>query len=82
MTTDKAFKRLVRARMAKTGERYAAARRVLVMGTAAGQHAEPAADASTTAVGLPDARGLHPETATMATVLATRASSRRSRASR
>ena len=29
MTTDKAFKRVVRARMAKTGERYAAARRTL-----------------------------------------------------
>ena len=30
MTTDKAFKRIVRARMAKTGERYAAARRSLI----------------------------------------------------
>ena len=30
MTTDKAFKRVVRARMAKTGERYAAARRSLI----------------------------------------------------
>ena len=32
MTTDKAFKRVVRARMAKTGERYAAARRTLTRG--------------------------------------------------
>ena len=29
MTTNKAFKRVVRARMARTGERYAAARRTL-----------------------------------------------------
>ena len=32
MTTDKAFKRVVRAPMAKTRERYAAARRTLVEG--------------------------------------------------
>jgi hypothetical protein len=32
MTTDKGFKQLVRARMAKTGERYAAARRALLGG--------------------------------------------------
>ena len=30
MTTDQSFKRVVRARMAKTGERYAAARRALI----------------------------------------------------
>ena len=30
MTTDKGFKRLVRARMARTGERYAAARRAIL----------------------------------------------------
>ena len=30
MTTDKAFKRVVRARMAKTGERYSAARRTIL----------------------------------------------------
>ena len=46
MTTDKAFKRVVRARMAKTGERYAAARRTLVEGATDGHHAEPTADAA------------------------------------
>ena len=46
MTTDKAFKRVVRARMAKTGERYAAARRTLVDGATDGQHAGPTADAA------------------------------------
>ena len=47
MTTDKAFKRVVRARMAKTGERYAAARRALVQGATDGQHAEPTTDTVT-----------------------------------
>ena len=69
MTTDKAFKRVVRARMAKTGERYAAARRVLVAGAADGQHAEPTADAVTPS-GYRMRGGLHPETATLANVLA------------
>ncbi len=71
MTTDKAFKRVVRARMAKTGERYAAARRTLVEGTANSQQAEPAADADpATTTGYQMRGGLHPETATLANVLA------------
>ena len=72
MTTDKAFKRVVRARMAKTGERYAAARRTLVEGTADAPHAEPTADAADTATptGYRMRGGLHPETATLANVLA------------
>ena len=68
MTTDKAFKRVVRARMAKTGERYAAARRALVEGTTDGQHAMTTATA--TASGYRLRGGLHPETATLANVLA------------
>jgi hypothetical protein len=62
MTTDKAFKRVVRARMAKTGERYAAARRALVQGVATTEH--------TTTSGYRMRGGLHPETATIANVLA------------
>ena len=69
MTTDKAFKRVVRARMAKTGERYAAARRTLIEGAADGHHAEPTTDAGT-ASGYRMRGGLHPETATLANVLA------------
>jgi hypothetical protein len=69
MTTHKAFKRVVRARMAKTGERYAAARRTLVEDAADGRDAEPAADAAT-ASGYRMRGGLHPETATLANVLA------------
>ena len=69
MTTDKAFKRVVRARMAKTGERYAAARRTLVEGATDGHPAEPTADAATPS-GYRMRGGLHPETATMANVLA------------
>jgi hypothetical protein len=42
MTTDKARKRAVRSRMAKTGERYAAARRHVVADTPAPEAAEPA----------------------------------------
>jgi Butirosin biosynthesis protein H, N-terminal/Domain of unknown function (DUF4872) len=68
MTTDKAFKRVVRARMAKTGERYAAARRTLVEGAADGHHADPADAASPS--GYRMRGGLHPETATLANVLA------------
>jgi hypothetical protein len=70
MTTDKAFKRVVRARMAKTGERYAAARRSLL----ATADTEPDPDAAN---GRGDDNaayrmrgGLHPETATLANVLA------------
>ena len=69
MTTDKAFKRVVRARMAKTGERYAAARRTLVEGATDGRHAQATADAAT-ASGYRLRGGLHPETATLANVLA------------
>lgn len=66
MTTDKAFKRVVRARMAKTGERYAAARRALL---------ESTADVRPTSVADPVTGyqmrgGLHPETATLANALA------------
>ena len=66
MTTDKAFKRVVRARMARTGERYAAARRTLVQGAT---DAETTADAATPS-GYRMRGGLHPETATLANVLA------------
>jgi hypothetical protein len=69
MTTDKAFKRVVRARMAKTGERYAAARRTLVEHATDGHHAEATADAATRS-GYRMRGGLHPETATLANILA------------
>ena len=69
MTTNKAFKRVVRARMAKTGERYAAARRALVEGATDGHHGESTADAATPS-GYRMRGGLHPETATLANVLA------------
>ena len=69
MTTDKAFKRVVRARMAKTGERYAVARRTLVEGATDRHHAESTADAATPS-GYRMRGGLHPETATLANVLA------------
>src|SRR5688572_4584470 len=68
MTTDKAFKRVVRARMSKTGERYAAARRTLVEGAADGHQPDPAGAA--TPSGYRMRGGLHPETATLANVLA------------
>jgi len=68
MTTDKAFKRVVRARMAKTGERYAAARRALLESGTDGNHA-PLPDAATPS-GYRMRGGLHPETATLANVLA------------
>ena len=69
MTTDKAFKRVVRARMAKTGERYAAARRTLVEGSADARSAEPTTEDATPS-GYRMRGGLHPETATLANVLA------------
>jgi hypothetical protein len=69
MTTDKAFKRVVRARMARTGERYAAARRALLAGAADGRTEEPATDPITPS-GYRLRGGLHPETATLANVLA------------
>lgn len=61
MTTRKGFKRLVRERMAKTGERYAAARRALTAG-------EPGPTPAVTAA-APRTR-LHPNTSSIATVLA------------
>jgi hypothetical protein len=60
MTTDKGFKQLVRARMAKTGERYATARRALIVRDDQG----PGRRSHT-----PD---LHPETAALRRVLADR----------
>jgi Butirosin biosynthesis protein H, N-terminal/Domain of unknown function (DUF4872) len=69
MTTDKAFKRVVRTRMAKTGERYAAARRSLLAGATDEEPAAPEADTVTTS-GYRMRGGLHPETATLANVLA------------
>jgi hypothetical protein len=57
MTTRKGFKRLVRARMSKTGESYAAARRSLLGDT-------------DSAVRDGVARGLHPDTSAVATALA------------
>ena len=69
MTTDKCFKRVVRARMAKTGERYAAARRALI-------HAYDDTSVSGSIVHTAAATpyelrgGVHPETATLANVLA------------
>ncbi len=69
MTTDKAFKRVVRARMAKTGERYAAARRTLLEDAANGHGNEATADLATPS-GYRMRGGLHPETATLANVLA------------
>jgi hypothetical protein len=65
MTTRKGFKRLVRARAAKTGESYATARRVLLEGT--GPSGPPSSDDPRTGP-----RGIHPDTASMATVLAAR----------
>ncbi len=69
MTTDKAFKRVVRARMAKTGERYAAARRTLIENANDARQARPTTDA-TTPSGYRMRGGLHPESATLANVLA------------
>ena len=70
MTTDKTFKRVVRARMAKTGERYAAARRSLIDC----RHRCPAVrrrPSRRPPAGAYRLRGgLHPETATLANVLA------------
>lgn len=69
MTTDKAFKRVVRARMARTGERNAAARRTLVEGATDGQHTEPTADPAAPSSDRMRG-GQHPETATLANILA------------
>lgn len=61
MTTRKGFKRLVRDRMARTGERYAAARRALTAG-------EPGRTSAVTATA--QRTRLHPNTSSIATVLA------------
>lgn len=58
MTTRKGFKRIVRARMAKTGESYAAARRSLLAGENTGS--------APTATRI---LGVHPETASLASAL-------------
>jgi hypothetical protein len=65
MTTRKGFKRLVRARAAKTGERYATARRVL-LGETGSTDRRSSDDPQT------GRRGIHPDTASMSTVLAAR----------
>src|SRR5512134_1185588 len=74
MTTDKGFKRVVRARMARTGERYAVARRALLERAAGSQAAETGADTTHPDGAIPSSYrmrgGLHPETATLANVLA------------
>jgi hypothetical protein len=67
MTTDKGFKQLVRARMAKTGERYAAARRAML-----GEAGRATTDGTTTAAGRTTDTRLHPETAALTRVLADR----------
>jgi Butirosin biosynthesis protein H, N-terminal/Domain of unknown function (DUF4872) len=73
MTTDKAFKRVVRARMAKTGERYSAARRT-ILATATDDERGPGAthiaDDAIAPSGYRLRGGQHPETATIANVLA------------
>jgi hypothetical protein len=62
MTTHKGFKQLVRARMTKTGERYASARRALDADGGVGEAGH----------GAPATR-MYPETASLARVLADRA---------
>lgn len=73
MTTEKAFKRVVRARMAKTGERYAAARRTILADSSTdgmGETASSTAVDPSLAFGYRLRGGVHPETATIANVLA------------
>ena len=78
MTTQKGLKRVVRARMAKTGERYAAARRALLgetsptRATPANPVAEAAAAMSQSPTGYGFRGGLHPDTAVLANILANR----------
>ena len=67
MTRQKGFKQLVRERMARTGERYAAARRALE-----GASAAPAPTPLPTHAGWVLRGGLHPESANLASVLAAR----------
>ncbi len=65
MTTHKGFKRLVRERMARTGERYSAARRALIPAeTTAGSTGEAGPDGASP--------GIHPDSAALASVLAPR----------
>ena len=69
MTTQKGFKLVVRARMAKTGERYSAARRALLAdGRSAAHEADRAA--ATTPSGYRLRGGLDPNSASVANVLA------------
>ena len=70
MTTDKTFKRVVRARMAKTGERYAAARRSLIASEGAVRPPDVTIESGVGRMPYRMRGGLHPETATIANVLA------------
>ena len=70
MTTNKAFKRVVRARMAKTGERYAAARRSLIDANAEIPTSAVTVESTAGPTAYRLRGGLHPETATLANVLA------------
>ena len=63
MTTRKSFKRLVRARMAKTGERYAVARRALVDSASGGDRPEAGTE-TVTSTGWQMRGGLHDRPAT------------------
>jgi hypothetical protein len=70
MTTDKAFKRIVRARMAKTGERYAAARRSLMANATAGDPPTASTGRTVGGTGYRMRGGLEPDAASLANVLA------------
>jgi hypothetical protein len=73
MTTRKSFKQVVRARMAKTGERYAAARRsLLASDDRQPGGSAPSVQGATTAGGYRLRGGLFPNSATVANVLANR----------
>ena len=79
MTTQKSFKHVVRARMAKTGERYAAARRALLANDAPAPTASASTDVDVDAAvavvaagGYRLRGGLSPTSATVANVLADR----------
>jgi hypothetical protein len=70
MTTDKCFKRIVRARMAKTGERYAAARRSLMANATAGEPPTASTEGTVAGSGYRIRGGLDPDTASLANVFA------------
>jgi hypothetical protein len=72
MTTRKSFKQVVRARMAKTGERYAAARRALLESDGRTPAASAPAQDATRAGRYRLRGGLFPNSATAANVLANR----------